>query len=380
MLLEAGNRAFFPTIGLGYKVFDALRIGASFTWGLFAIDTRTMSSSGGGTDPLNNVITRIRAEDLFVPIAMVSLHLIPVDALDVAFAFELHDDIDAGGKMHATTGAFRSDFVRHESPPVRIHSVRQRMPWTLSAGVRYASRLVPRIHDRVEAQSVHDPVVDPMSEERWDIELDVEYQMSSRNQEQVVVYEPSELEFVPVATGTASPVPFPPIGTDTIRIPKRWRDQWSIRLGGSYNVLPGQLALSAGAHHETRGVDPAYAQVDFWPFARFGLHAGVTLRLFGKYDLVVAYAHIFQETLAVAAPSHGDRLAGGFDKSVDPLDSRGQVLEPLEEPNRPKNPAGVAARRQVITQTSAGDPATIINAGIFRSGFDVVSVALHLHF
>ena len=76
-----------------------------------------------------------------------------------------------------------------------------------------------------------------------------------------------------------------------------------MRLGGSYALLPRELALHAGGFYESRGVQPAFADVDTFAFARVGLGLGVVYR-FGRWDLRAGYAHIFSETMDVAPPPH----------------------------------------------------------------------------
>jgi hypothetical protein len=144
-----------------------------------------------------------------------------------------------------------------------------------------------------------------------------------------------------------------------------------------------------GVHYENRGVDPAYMQIDFWPVQRIGLHGGVTFRLFGTTDLVVSYAHIFDETMVVAAPSHLEattiynntpfgQAPTNIDKSVG-IAGRG-TLPPLEELNKPTSPDGVARLKQVTTKSPAGQPPYIINSGIYRSSMNVVAIGVHGHF
>jgi hypothetical protein len=54
-------------------------------------------------------------------------------------------------------------------------------------------------------------------------------------------------------------------------------------------------------------------------------------------------------------------------------------LTPLEEP-KPATSAGEARLTQNFAKALPGTPPAIINAGTYRSGFDVVSVAVNMHF
>jgi hypothetical protein len=173
-------------------------------------------------------------------------------------------------------------------------------------------------------------------------------------------------------------------------VEKYWKDQVSLRLGGTYNLLPGLLGISAGAHYETRGVTPAFMQTDFWPVARLGLHAGVTVRVAGAIDLIVAYAHIFQETIVVAPPSHRarrDRSRAPHDRALAwnrqdvgaPLDRSGSGTVVLQEPEQGA-PDGVAALEQNLNRVASDQPPWIVNAGRYRSSYDILSVGVNVHF
>ena len=139
-------------------------------------------------------------------------------------------------------------------------------------------------------------------------ELDVEYLLASRNDDYVIDYQEGQTIEEETLEGMVTSSAFPQApragaSTDTV-IPKRWKDQLSVRLGGSYNLVPGVFGVSVGGHFETSGVDPSYMQPDYWPVQRWGLHAGIKLRVAGRIDFVASYAHIFQETVVVAPPPH----------------------------------------------------------------------------
>ncbi|HET8935132.1 MAG TPA: hypothetical protein VFN67_16905, partial [Polyangiales bacterium] len=197
------------------------------------------------------------------------------------------------------------------------------------------------------------------------------------------------------ANGTMNSVVYPMSAwrggtTDTV-IQKRWKDQFSVRVGGSYNVMPGLFGISLGAHYETRGVDPSYMQIDYWPVSRIGLHGGVKFRIGRTIDLVASYSHMFQETLVVGAPPTDpggtDAISTRFSNTgvVDAIDkhsgvaaTRGAAIPELVEPAMATD--GVGKVQQVTTSVSQGRPPTIINAGTYRSSIDVVAVGVNIHF
>lgn len=394
-LLTSNNIGLFPNFGIGYRLADWLRIGTSLEYGFITVDNRTMAPATGGTSPNNDIVTHIRATDYFVPAFTASVHMVPVDSIDIVAAFRWQDDIDAAGTAGLTSGIFDPAFLPNRTA-IEVLSVQQKMPWKLRGGIRYSNRRAPRATGTGPDLSADGlPIVrDPLTDERFDIELDVEYQFNSRNQAQFVDFvDGSRVQFKPSNPNqNMSDGALP----NDITIQKQWQDQVSIRLGGTANVVPGILGISAGAHYETRGVTPAYMQVDFWPVARLGLHTGVTLRVARSVDFVFSYAHIFQETIIVAPPAH--RLRGeiydeyiatggpnggivrGNDKIVGALlDNFGGGLEQLEEVPQ-GTPDGVAALQQTATTTASSQPPYITNAGRYRSSIDVVSFGLNFHF
>jgi hypothetical protein len=228
---------------------------------------------------------------------------------------------------------------------------------------------------------------DAFQDERFDIELDVRYEMNARHKDLAIAYVPGQsAEFEDLMGGiTMQAFPDPSMTTTTVQ--KRWKDQFSVRLGGSYNILPGLFGISAGFHYENRGVDPSYMQIDYWPLQRVGLHAGVRVRVAGTIDLMFSYAHIFQETLVVGAPPHETFQVIGMQYAtmgtVSNIDKRvgipSAMSVPLEEPH-PGPGDGEARLTQNFAKALPGTPPAIINAGTYRSGIDVISAGVNMHF
>jgi hypothetical protein len=390
MLLDTNNLGIFPNVGLGYRIFEALRLGLSLEWGIVGVNTTTMAGTLGGNSPSNDVMAHVKAQDWFIPGFTASVHLVPIDSIDLVVAFRYQDDIDATGDVDLTTGLFDPALRPHTTNHLTINSVKQAMPWKLRAGIRYADRFAPRPAGtgrwEADASTPH-RIHDPLQDERWDLEFDVEYQMTDRNDAQRLVYELRQrVEFM-TAEGMITSAEAP---TETT-IEKRWQNQLVARLGSTYTLMPGKFGVSAGAHYETRGLDPDYMQIDFWPLQRIGLHGGVIVRVAKSIDFVFSYAHIFQETLRIAPPPHLDRAeistaiaAGGNPKNMDKtvgalLDRTGYGQMVLEE-RKLESPDGVARVPQVVTRQAASQPPTIINAGTYSSNFDVFSVGVNVHF
>ncbi|HET6336612.1 MAG TPA: hypothetical protein VFG30_25490 [Polyangiales bacterium] len=396
MMINSGTIGLFPTVGLGFRVTDWLRIGAAFEWGIINVDNLSMAVVSPGTSPAQDILARVKATDWFIPAVNASVHLVPIDALDIVAAFRWQDQLNAPGNIDLTTGVFDVRAVPRTKRNV-VDGVHQHLPSKITGAIRYADRLVPRpsgsgqgeVNDRSRGLS------DPFRNERWDVEVDAEYLMSDGNRELRVDYQENQTIEAETIAGMISTVKFPDVprmsetNTDTV-IQKRWKNQLSLRAGSSINVIPGVFGFSVGAHYETRGVDPDFMQIDYWPLSRVGLHAGVKFRISGTIDITASYAHIFQETLVTGAPqdepgamSYEKYAQTGevttIDKRVGAV-ARGTVQTPLEEPNPNAKRDGTARLAQYVTKSVDGRPPWIVNSGTYRSNFNVFAAGVNVHF
>lgn len=342
-LIQENLLVAFPTVGIGVQVTDFLRIGAAFQWGIGSISSRNMVRPNVGEDPANDVMVDTTASDFFVPGFVVSAQISPIANLDVMLGFRWIDSIRGSGSLDLTHG-FYGIGVEGVPVPSTISSERTvdnvnlttGQPWTLSLGVRYAD-VIASSDDETGSEGA---IQDSMQNERWDVEFDMVYEASSQVGAFVLSSPDGSLPFRSVDQNGAiagGEISLP----NVITIPHNWRDQFGFRLGGDYNIIPGQLAARAGASFETSGVEPAFAHLDFIPGMRLGLHVGATLRV-GVFDLSLAYAHIFQWDIEV--------------------------------------PRDVAATPQVdATQDRPGLDGRVINAGTYSVGFDVLSLGVNWH-
>jgi long-subunit fatty acid transport protein len=135
-----------------------------------------------------------------------------------------------------------------------------------------------------------------------------------------------------------------------LAIPKKWRDTISVRLGGTWNVLPELLAVSLGGFWEQGAVPKNYEHIDFPSFNRFGVSTGLRFQ-FSGFDINVAYLHVFQE-----------------DRNVDERTAKVFQIRPVTE---------CASEPSACGGSPTGVP---VNAGKFESGWDVLSLGVELHF
>lgn len=127
--------------------------------------------------------------------------------------------------------------------------------------------------------------------ERFDLELDVVYEAWS-------MVEAFEID-LEGQIGLLADAP-----AQDVVIEKRWQDTLSVRLGGSYNVVPDAFGLSLGGFWEQGATPLNYSSLDFLSFDRLGVAAG----LFGsipigesaELDLVASYSHVFQDDREVS--------------------------------------------------------------------------------
>ncbi|MCS6798111.1 MAG: outer membrane protein transport protein [Myxococcota bacterium] len=345
VLVEQNLLLLHPSVAAAYRPIPRLSIGATVRWGIGHFRYRNLTRATGGESPAGDVLSDLSVTDPFVPSFVTSIHAIPFDALDVVARFQWSDRVLASGRADlvyahfgaatpggSVTGPLRAT-TRFEDVALEAPQ-----PWSVGLAVRFAQRFAPRPRDPRAVRRLSGRVEDAMSNERFDVELDVQYERNSIVDDLVIRF-PDAPErralAVPEWDGTMvvpNTLPVPP----RIAIPHRWKDQLSVRLGGDFNAIPGMAAVRLGVSYETGGVRPAYANLDFWPVERIGVHAGLTARL-GNLDVSLAYAHFFQQTLEVA-----------------PEEAR-------------------------LPQISADEMGAIVNAGSYTSNADVLSLAVRYH-
>jgi hypothetical protein len=390
MEIRSGSLGLFPTFGLAYRIASWLRIGASFRWGIINVDNTTMAAVQVGATPANDLLVHVRGTDWFIPELTGSVHVVPVDAIDVVLGFHYQADLNAPGSIDITTGTY-DPTAKPLLQTNQVTGVHQKFPWNAWVALRYASRLAPR----PQGSGVGDltkggRVLDAFETELWDVEVDLNYELNARHRDLNITYLPNQQVRFESTAGSITMQAFPDVTMPSTNMQKRWKDQISARVGGSYNILPGLFGVSAGFHYENRGVDPSYMQIDYWPVQRVGLHAGIKVRLAKRIDVMLSYAHIFQETLTVSAPEHKNfdqigmeyaqtRTVQNIDKRVG-LPSSTMPLTPLEERQRGQPSDGEARLTQNFAKALPGTPPLIINSGTYRSSIDVVSAGLNVHF
>ncbi len=201
------------------------------------------------------------------------------------------------------------------------------LPPTAHVGIRY------RGLDRALELATSATPTDKHRPERWDIELDFAYEAWSMLKDfnvqlagQIQLFAKADAQDVTVA--------------------KRWKDTFSLRLGGSYNLPNLPIGFMAGTFVETGAVPQGYQNLDFPSYNRLGVNGGVKVKA-GPVDITAAYSHVFQET-----------------QTVD--ETYAKVFQ-----QRPVAPCPVGC---------GGYDGVPANAGVFTSSFDIISASAAIKF
>ncbi|AUX47452.1 hypothetical protein SOCE26_089730 [Sorangium cellulosum] len=284
-----------PTLSAGVTLAEGLSVGAGFIWGAAAIDfvnfsEATVSRGGDDFNTHNDLRTRVRAADLFVPGLVLGARWAATRHLDVGAWFKWQDavraktDLTIESRYWTTAGIKNEDPCRGEPPGCNVTEekgageLRLPVPMEAKLGLRYHK---PRGAPRAGRAAAAAPGVrDPMADDLFDVELDFTW----ANNSAVDAIEVRFREGIPVR-GTV--VGFVPVNAD---VPHRWKDVMGVRLGGDLVVLRNLLAVRAGGFFENKGQDDADLNLDFHLGYRIGVGGGVTARV-GPLDISAAFQH-----------------------------------------------------------------------------------------
>ena len=133
-----------------------------------------------------------------------------------------------------------------------------------------------------------------------------------------------------------------------LSLAKRWKDTLSVRLGTSINIIR-ELTLSFGSYYESGSVPDGYESLDFLSFDRVGLAFGLATRV-GPVRISAGYSHVWQE-----------------DRRVSELEGKYFQIRPLD--SCPEN-----------CDDGAGWSGVPVNAGLFKTSYDMLSAAFDVQF
>lgn len=322
--------------GIGYQPFKQLRVGASFGAGFFTIENKNVSSVAGGfaTDP--ELINDVVAKDMFVPRATASIVVAPTDSLEFLGVLTYQADVEARGHLDLTANGIQGAPLHNcrsetPGPRCRVENVTLSVPFPpleATFGVRYAARRSPR--ERVN---------DPLKDERWDVALELAWTQTSHVKTFDLKLAEEDDPTPPQISFSSSEDARVVATPKRIVIPHYWRNTYTLRAGGDYNLIAEKLSVRAGMSYASNAVPTQYMNIDMMPVRKVGLHAGLTVA-YGRSRLTLAYSHLFYQKVTV--------------------------------------PVGGGEVREIVSQEIT--PPLPVNEGTFHASLDVISIQSNLSF
>ncbi|MCP4197108.1 MAG: hypothetical protein GY762_08145 [Proteobacteria bacterium] len=299
VLGHAEQLIVYPGVGLSYAVNRYFQIGAVFLVGIadlkFSKSARFLVKIDDDNSPPYNehregdAIFDIHTRDMFMPTGIIGVLSNPTDWLEIGVSLKLPTFIKSSGtaEMAEPPNDNPDSVVKEGQDEIGIDLT---LPMVVRAGLRYIHRVFDIEVDFVwENWSVLDEI--KVSSDLW-----------------------IESETADINTG------FP----DSV-VPLKYRDTYSVRLGGDVNVWPEHMVIRAGAYWQSS----AYPEDNrtfsvFAPFGQqVGLGGGLTWHTCKWLDVNVAYLHVFQEDVTIEQGEVQQMALPG--KFPDPDDPSGEV-------------------------------------------------------
>ncbi|HEY2732555.1 MAG TPA: hypothetical protein VGI70_01150 [Polyangiales bacterium] len=371
--------ALDPTIAVGFRALPWLSFGLTLQVEMASLDNYLAMALSAGTSPSDDLLAKMHVSDFFIPAVTFAAYAKPTRWLSLAGTFMWSDGFDGHGDLTMTTNTYHrngagDELIPLQNDPVKLKRVRVPVPWTATLAARFS---------RPRSDDAH---ADYMTRDAWDVEADATFtanhQMGSNK---VEIADNFSLEFRRANAAPQMPLMVSQSDLQQLNVERHVRSTVALRLGGSYNVLPGRVQVSAGGFFQTRGAAADYVSVTNFGLTRVGVGLGVTIRL-GRVDLMAAYAHIFQETFDEAPPNPQPRTAAtdnpksGFDQRIYQDGVLSDVPKTDPRAPAPRAADGVAASQQSAVFTSDAMRARVINAGSYVVSFNVLSIGLVHHF
>jgi long-subunit fatty acid transport protein len=313
-----------------FKYQDLFGVGLTLSWihvprltYSLVIDATTAPGDANPVSSELDMLATATGSDAMALNAIVGAWLRPTPSLEIGVAAQvLPSEVvtDSTLEIKGLNPNLPSDVVlTRDGRPADDVSITLPLPMSVRAGVRYRGLDGDR--------------------ERYDIELDVEYETWSR-------VEHFTLE-TRALTGNLDGQ-FIPIGR--IEIAKQWRDTLAVKLGGDYALMPDFLTVRGGLYYETAVAEPAHAHVDFPSGTQLGGGLGGSLFL-GNVEIVMAYEARVQPTVSVS-------------------EANARVYQ--ETPASPCQPPYTDA--DTCNENYLGQPAPAVNAGEYFAQSHMLSV------
>ncbi len=253
-------------------------VGASLQWIAvpnlrysLVIDGNTLSQPGSPVNSAFDMRATVEGSDLFTPNAILGAWYRPVPFLELGLSGQvIPASIETDSTLDVTplSDGFGEDVaLTRNGEPADDVSLTLPLPITARLGVRY-------IHLKEGA-------------EVFDVELDLGYESWSRVE-----------SFAVDSDGLRATLRGTPVDVGNIVLEKKWRDTFSIQLGGEYAVAPSLVSVRGGVFYETAVATPAYAHVDFVSGEQLGAALGGSLFV-ERFEIALAYGIRHQPEVSV---------------------------------------------------------------------------------
>lgn len=220
--------------------------------------------------PSRDLRAHMQVKDPFTLTAGVGVKATPWQNVELGFSYRPEANIDAGGTL-ATT----------EPQPTRedVH-FRFNLPAIWRGGVRW---------------------VQPA----WDVEMDVVWEGWGSHDEELLVADDGNFA-----------------GTATVATPRKFRDAWCVRLGGSVQATPS-LQVHGGGYFETGAVPTRTMEPGTYDPAKLGLAAGVSVDISKSLVLALNVTHTFLQPMDVTDSQV--RQQSRFTEDIVPREARSVI-------------------------------------------------------
>jgi long-chain fatty acid transport protein len=261
-----------------WRFRDLFGIGATLQWITVPRLVYSLVIEGnplaGAANPVSSeldILAVTSGSDAFTPNAIVGGWVRPLPFLEIGVAGQvLPAQIATNSRLAVTplNPTLGEVVLTRDGERADDVSVRLPLPLLARGGVRYLGFVGGR--------------------ERFDVELDVEYETWSR----VKNFTVESNRLVANVQGQA-------VNINRIVVDKQWRDTVALKFGGDALVIPDRWAIRAGVYYETAVAAPAYAHVDFAGGHHVGASFG-TSWLLRRWEIALGYQLRHQPAFSVS--------------------------------------------------------------------------------
>ncbi|MCA9633818.1 MAG: outer membrane protein transport protein [Myxococcales bacterium] len=290
LILEVDGLLLNPTFSVGYALSDQLRLGLGFTAGFGKLKlSNTAMAQPGANDTQDDVTGDVKAEidvmDLFIPGVVAGALFSATDQIDIGLSVHWQDAFKGKGDITATSGYWDAQSglaadggTAASSTDAGDDLVSVKIPNPLQVRLGMAFR-VPR--DGAPGYLAEAAERDPISQDVFDVEIDLEYTKNS-DFDAIQVRVPKNTVDIYSGTSVVGQVP------ENSDIELKMKDTFGVRVGGDFVAVPDLLAVRAGMWFQTAAADDEHLHPSPIGGARFGLAGGGQLRL-APVDIELGY-------------------------------------------------------------------------------------------